>query len=123
MPPMIKPKQASNNKAWRQPKCSDNKVKGVCATMPPVIAMVTIKPATKAMRCEGNQRDAKRILLKKQNALPIPLIKRNKLDQANEYESANKAMPRVQVNKAVKIIKRVEKRSSNVPAIGKNIKL
>ena len=116
------PKLASNNKAWRHPTSSVNTVNGVWATMPPNIAIVTIKPLTNAIFLAGNQREANRMLLRKQKALPIPLIKRNTQAKANESVIAKAAIPIMQSSKADKIILRVEKRSNKAPATGKNSK-
>src|SRR3989338_9024354 len=73
---MQKPMAASMRKVLRHPNNSTDLVNGVCAVIPPTIANVTINPTTSAMCFGGNQRDANRTQLNKQNDPPMPVIKR-----------------------------------------------
>ena len=70
------PNAASNRTALRHPIIPLKIAKGVCATSPPNIAIVTTKPVTNAILLGGNQREAKRIQLKKQKDAPMPTRKR-----------------------------------------------
>src|SRR3990167_8841241 len=91
-------------------------VMGVCATMPPNIARVTMTPETNAIRVGQNQRLAKRILLRKQKAPPIPEQKRNAAAQYKLLDKLNRKVLSTQRLSVARIIFRVEKRSSNKPA-------
>jgi len=87
------------------------------------MADVNTNPITNPMRLGGNQREAKRITLKKQKALPIPVKKRKKQAKENVLVRENAPVPIMQIANAVKITRRVAHRSSNNPATNKKITL
>ena len=51
----MRPKMATNSKAWRQPNLAMSRDKGPCPPTAPSIPAVMLSPATKAKRFGGNQ--------------------------------------------------------------------
>ena len=117
---MINPAAASMRNVLRQPKASVNCVKGVCATIAPSIAKVTINPTISAMCFAGNQREARRTQLNKQNEPPAPVIKRHNSACHSAVVNENKKAQVTHKNMAMPIMRRVEKRSKIIPAGNKN---
>src|SRR3990167_3819768 len=104
----------------RQPKAWIRSVAGVCAIIPPNIAIVTMRPVANANLLGGNQREANRIALKKQKAPPTPIT--NRLT-AKTQEAL--AIPKTNVPAVQQIIENIisfliETRSSKRPATQTN---
>ncbi len=117
---MTRPNSPSIINACRQLVIVTKTVNGFCETIPPNIAIVTILPVTSAICSDGNQRDAKRTQLKKQKALPIPVIKRQNIAKEKLSAQANRNVPITHKNIAIKIIRLTGYRSNTRLAGNKN---
>src|SRR3990167_3234033 len=89
---------------------------GACPDAPPKKATVTITPLTKAHRFAGNHREDKRKQHKKGNDPPMPVTKRQSIAIWILVDREKHTVPNTHKIIAVKIIFRVEKRSSKIPA-------
>ena len=109
------PNMLSYRIAWRQPTAATSMVSGVCASVPPIIAMVTIRPVAKASFCGGNQREASTMQLKKQYA-PLMPDKNRKISAIKRLvDKANNDVKTTHDAIAVNTSFRTEKRSSVTP--------